>query len=125
MVEHERRSGKERRDGWPEPCQDQVCEPVDKKLEKIRACIEHKTPQRLFYWVAGGLAAFCVLVIGGAQWLIKDQVSSLQESVQSQITALHYLEKRIDLYALSTDRKIERLEDSINQQTRGNKGSYE
>lgn len=69
---NERRTGQERRE-MPPTCS-APCPPLLAQYEKLKKCIDEKVKDKVqrstFQWVVGGLAAFCVIIIGGAQWMI-------------------------------------------------------
>jgi len=101
MAENERRSGKERR---MEPPNCTVpCAPLDKKLNDIWTCVKSKTPQRLFYWVVGGLIFFTVVIIGGAQWQIVAKVGVISTDVK--VMAVTVTDTKINL-----DRHMDKAE---------------
>lgn len=77
----ERRSGLERRTVPPTTCA-VPCKAIDDKLDAIERCVKSKTPQTLFYWAVGGIAAFVVIVIGGAQWKMVDSIKDIDTNVK-------------------------------------------
>jgi len=111
----ERRSGKERRTVPPATCS-VPCKPIDDKLSAIEECVKSKTPQKLFYWAVGGIAAFVVLVIGGAQWKIVEKVNKIDTNVQVMQVTVNATQQGLDKhlsFSGTASREIEKRLDSL------------
>ncbi len=89
------------------------CEPIDKKLSDIKRCIEGKTPQKLFYWVVGGLSAFVIIVIGGAQWTLVDKISEINVNTKVAVEKIIHIKERVNEHAVMDDGRHERYENDI------------
>ncbi len=111
----ERRSGTERRTVPPTTCA-VPCKPIDDKLQAIEKCVMSKTPQKLFFWAVGGIAAFVVLVIGGAQWKIVDSVSEIRTDVKVMQVTVEATKMGLDkhlMYAEGASAMIEKRLDAL------------
>lgn len=108
----ERRSGLERRSTPPATCA-VPCQAIDQKLSKIEACVASKTPQRLFYWAVGGIAAFVVLVIGGAQWKMAASISDIDTNVKVMKVTVDSTKLNLDRHIITSERKLEEYEGRI------------
>jgi len=107
-TQKERRSGKERR---MEPPNCSVpCPPLDKKLNDIWSCVKSKTPQKLFYWVVGGLIFFTVVIIGGAQWKIVEKVGIISTDVKVMAVTVDATKINLDRHMGKSERIFEDVE---------------
>jgi hypothetical protein len=60
-----------------EKCQDVPCKPVLDSLDK-------KMSSKIAMWVISGIAAFVVVVIGGAQWILVEKTAKIQSVQEAQ-----------------------------------------
>ena len=80
------------------------CKPIDDKLTAIEACVKSKTPYNLFFWAVGGIAAFVVVVIGGAQWLIVESVGEIRTDVRVMQVTVEATKANLDKHLSHSDR---------------------
>jgi len=115
----ERRSGEERRTVPPATCA-VPCRAIDDKLTKIENCVKSKTPQKLFYWAVGGIAAFVVLVIGGAQWKMVDSIADIDTNVKVMKVTVDNTKLNLDRHMNKAERVMDDYEkrlDSLEHKT--------
>jgi len=94
---------------------DVPCKAINGKLVEVWVALREKVTNRTFFSLIIPLWAFCVIVIGGAQWAIYQKVNDIKTGIAvhvAQIQALHdVLDAHIDLDFKRTkylDEKIER-----------------
>jgi hypothetical protein len=108
-MNEERRSGMERRRHPPMTCT-VPCEPIDTKLTAIEKCVKTKTPQKLFYWAVGGIAVFCVIVIGGAQWKMVDDIKDISTDVKVMKVTVDSTQQNLSNQIVRSERLFEEYE---------------
>ncbi len=86
------------------------CKPVDDKLTAINKCIKLKTPLKLFYWVAGGIVFFVVIVIGGAQWKIVDSIKDIDTNVKVMKVTVDSTQLSLNTHMGKSERVLEEYE---------------
>ena len=123
----ERRSGTERRTVPPATCT-VPCKPIDDKLTAIERCVKSKTSYNLFFWAVGGIAAFVVVIIGGAQWLIVESVGEIRTDVRVMQVTVEATKVQLDKHLSFADRiggdiekRLDALELEVYKMKNGNK----
>ncbi|MHA2065072.1 MAG: hypothetical protein ACXABY_11915 [Candidatus Thorarchaeota archaeon] len=94
------------------------CEPIDEKLTEMKKCIDkvkkEKTPMTLFYWVTGGILAFCVVILGGAQWRLVNTISErdtrLLEMIGEIDTNVKVMKVTVESTKINLNRHLDKSE---------------
>jgi hypothetical protein len=89
---------------------DGLCNPVAKKISTL-------LPQRIFFWLFGGLTFFVVIVIGGFQWKLLEKINEIntttlltnQKVEQTNIRLLDHMDLAKEGF-ISHEREIDDLE---------------
>jgi len=104
-------TGVERREN-PMACSS-ICPPIVIELKEVYKSIQSKTSSKLFYWIVGGLAFFVVIVVGGAQWKMAADISSINTNVEVVRQTVNGLATNVQYHITIDDARHLRNEDKI------------
>jgi len=111
--------GKDRRTGFDrrETPEMQTCEvpcaAIDKKLDAIWICVKSKMSAKITMWLFGGLAFFCVIILGGMEWTMLREAAVFQNHLTEELQNIRVKTESVSIKLDFTNQKITGLKESV------------